>query len=182
MDDHAATAASLDQPATPMNPLNSLPYLMDSSIAKWNQRLGRRLQPIGLTFEQWRVLLVTSKRGPLNIRELSNATLVPHSTIGRWLTTMEQDGLVKRRALPRDQRAVEISITQKGRNLFLRALPIARLEYESAIQTFTPDELETLMSLLLRLKSNLGADDSDAASRTKQRRPRLAAAQTSPRD
>jgi DNA-binding MarR family transcriptional regulator len=115
------------------------------------------LQPIGITFEQWRVLLVTSQRGPLNIRELSNATLVPHSTIGRWLTQMEQEGLVKRRALPRDQRAVEISITQKGRNLFLRALPIARLEYESAIQAFTPTELETLMLLLQRLKNNLEA-------------------------
>ena len=155
MDDHAATAATTDQPKTTMNPLNALPYLLDTSIAKWNQRLGQRLQPIGLTFEQWRVLLVTSQRGPLNIRELSNATLVPHSTIGRWLTQMEQEDLVKRRALPRDQRAVEISITQKGRNLFLRALPIARLEYESAIQAFTPAELETLMALLLRLKGNL---------------------------
>lgn len=155
MDDHAATAATTDQPKTNMNPLNALPYLLDTSIAKWNQRLGVRLQPIGLTFEQWRVLLVTSQRGPLNIRELSNATLVPHSTIGRWLTQMEQEGLVKRRALPRDQRAVEISITQKGRNLFLRALPVARLEYESAIQEFTPAELDTLMSLLQRLKRNL---------------------------
>jgi DNA-binding MarR family transcriptional regulator len=155
MDDQAATAATTDQPKTTMNPLNALPYLLDTSIAKWNQRLGVRLQPIGLTFEQWRVLLVTSQRGPLNIRELSNATLVPHSTIGRWLTQMEQEGLVKRRALPRDQRAVEISITQKGRNLFLRALPVARLEYESAIQEFTPAELDTLMSLLQRLKRNL---------------------------
>lgn len=155
MDHSAAAAAETDQPKTTMNPLNSLPYLLDTSIAKWNQRLGQRLEPIGLTFEQWRVLLVTSKRGPLNIRELSNATLVPHSTIGRWLTQMEQEGLVKRRALPRDQRAVEISITQKGRNLFLRALPVARLEYESAIQEFTPDELDTLMSLLQRLKNNL---------------------------
>jgi DNA-binding MarR family transcriptional regulator len=155
MDDQAAAAARTDQPKTTMNPLNALPYLLDTSIAKWNQRLGERLKAIGLTFEQWRVLLVTSQRGPLNIRELSNATLVPHSTIGRWLTQMETDGLVKRRALPRDQRAVEISITQKGRNLFLRALPIARLEYESAIQAFTPEELDTLVSLLLRLKANL---------------------------
>ena len=153
MDDNAA--AKLDQPKTTMNPLNALPYLLDTSIAKWNQRLGARLEPIGLTFEQWRVLLVTSQRGPMNIRELSNATLVPHSTIGRWLTQMELEGLVKRRALPRDQRAVEISITQKGRNLFLRAMPIARLEYKSAIQEFTPEELDTLMSLLQRLKANL---------------------------
>jgi MarR family transcriptional regulator, organic hydroperoxide resistance regulator len=155
MDDSAAALAMTDQPKTKVNPLNALPYLLDTSIAKWNLRLGQRLEPIGLTFEQWRVLLVTAQRGPMNIRELSNATLVPHSTIGRWLTQMEKEGLVKRRALPRDQRAVEISITQKGRNLFLRALPIARLEYESAVQEFTPGELDMLMSLLQRLKDNL---------------------------
>ena len=36
MDDHAATAATTDQPKTTMNPLNALPYLLDTSIAKWN--------------------------------------------------------------------------------------------------------------------------------------------------
>ena len=155
----SATAAPLpaEQPKTTSHPLDNLPYLLDTSIYRWNKRLEERLKPLGLTFEQWRVLLVTSRQGPMNIRELSNVTLVPHSTIGRWLAQMEQEGLVRRRALPRDQRAVEISITSKGRNLFLRALPIARLEYESAIHTFTSEELETLMSLLKRLRENLHA-------------------------
>lgn len=155
MPDPVKAAASSTEPQTTTNPLDNLPYLLDTSIARWNQRLGLRLAAIGLSFEQWRVLLVTAKRGPMNIRELSNATLVPHSTIGRWLTQMENEGLVKRRALPRDQRAVEISITQKGRNLFLRALPIARLEYETAIQEFSAEELSTLTGLLTRLRNNL---------------------------
>lgn len=155
MPDTAFAATSLDEPATTLDPLDALPYLLDTAAARWNQRLGQRLGTIGLSFEQWSVLLVTAKRGPLNIRELSNATLVPHSTIGRWLTQMEADGLVKRRALPTDQRAVEISITPKGRSLFLRALPIARLEYESAIQEFAPEELEIFMTLLHRLRKNL---------------------------
>lgn len=155
MQDNTAAAPEAEQPKTGMDPLDALPYLLDTSIHRWNQRLENRLSTMGLKFEQWRVLLVTANRGPMNIRELSNITLVPHSTIGRWLTTMELDGLVKRRVLPRDQRAVEISITPKGRNLFLRALPIARLEYESAIQTFTPEELETLMTLLKRLRKNI---------------------------
>ncbi len=157
MPDSAIAAMPADEPTTDLNPLDALPYMLDTSIARWNQRLEQRLTPIGLTFEQWRVLMVTARRGPMNIRELSNATLVPHSTIGRWLTQMETEGLVKRRALPRDQRAVEISITQKGRNLFLRALPVARLEYETAIQEFTPKELDTLMTLLHRLRDNLFA-------------------------
>lgn len=155
MSDIVSAADPAEQPKTNVDPLDALPYLLDTSIHRWNKRLEQRLEPIGLKFEQWRVLLVTARRGPMNIRELSNVTLVPHSTIGRWLTQMETEGLVKRRALPRDQRAVEISITAKGRNLFLRALPIARLEYESAIHNFSPEELDTLMSLLKRLRDNL---------------------------
>ena len=155
MPETATADSPADQPKTNVDPLDALPYLLDTSIYRWNKRLEQRLSAVGLTFEQWRVLLVTARRGPMNIRELSNVTLVPHSTIGRWLAQMETEGLVRRRALPRDQRAVEISITSKGRNLFLRALPIARLEYELAIHTFTAEELETLMGLLKRLRDNL---------------------------
>src|SRR5262245_12015646 len=155
MPETATADTPAEEPKTNVDPLDALPYLLDTSIHRWNKRLEERLEPIGLTFEQGRVLLVTARRGPMNIRELSNVTLVPHSTIGRWLAQMEQEGLVRRRALPRDQRAVEISITSKGRNLFLRALPTARLEYESAIHNFNPEELETLMGLLKRLRENL---------------------------
>lgn len=155
MPETATADTPAEEPRTNVDPLDALPYLLDTSIHRWNKRLEERLEPVGLTFEQWRVLLVTARRGPMNIRELSNVTLVPHSTIGRWLAQMEQEGLVRRRALPRDQRAVEISITSKGRNLFLRALPTARLEYESAISNFSAEELETLMGLLRRLRENL---------------------------
>ena len=115
MPDSAIAAMPADEPTTDLNPLDALPYMLDTSIARWNQRLERRLTPIGLTFEQWRVLLVTARRGPMNIRELSNATLVPHSTIGRWLTQMEAEGLVKRRALPRDGRHRHSRRRRRGR-------------------------------------------------------------------
>jgi DNA-binding MarR family transcriptional regulator len=91
---------------------NFLPYLVDQFMATWNGRLDERLRAAGIRFEQWRVLLVTSQIGPMNIRELSAATLVPYSTLGRWLEKMEQDGLVQRRSRPRDGRAVEIFITK----------------------------------------------------------------------
>ncbi|MEJ2125683.1 MAG: MarR family transcriptional regulator, partial [Alphaproteobacteria bacterium] len=99
-------------------PLDNLPHLLETAISQWNQRLEKQLAAIGMKFEQWRLLLVIARQGPMNIRELSNLILVPHSTIGRWLSQMEDDGYVKRRVLPRDQRAVEVSITPKGRNFF----------------------------------------------------------------
>jgi DNA-binding MarR family transcriptional regulator len=135
--------------------IDALPYLLDASISILNQRLAERLRRIGLTLEQWRLLLITAQHGPMTIRALSKATYVPHSTIGRWLTLMEDDGLISRRTFPKDQRAVEISITPKGRRLFARAYPLARVEFESATRDFAYDELVKLTGLLTRFKENL---------------------------
>ena len=52
MPDSAIAAMPADEPTTDLNPLDALPYMLDTSIARWNQRLERRLTPIGLTFEQ----------------------------------------------------------------------------------------------------------------------------------
>ena len=152
--------------------------LFDMSIAMWHQRLGGRLASIGLTLEQWRLLVLTARHGPMNIRALSKATLVPHSTIGRWLCEMERNGLVRRRALPEDQRSVEISIAPRGRRTLMRALPSARLQYETATHGFEQHELRMLADLLSRLKQNLeteprGRNSSDAPASSLGHRAQL---------
>jgi MarR family transcriptional regulator, organic hydroperoxide resistance regulator len=155
MQDLAPASASATQGEDGAATQDSLADLLDTSIAIWNHRLGERLHSVGLTFEQWRLLVLTAQYGPMNIRALSKATLVPHSTIGRWLGQMETDGLVRRRALPQDQRSVEISITPKGRRVLMRALPVARVQFESATRGFDKQELRTLTEMLLRLRQNL---------------------------
>jgi DNA-binding MarR family transcriptional regulator len=159
MADIAMAFRTPDQQAPDTAPLDELPHLLETAISLWNQRLEKKLAAIGMKFEQWRLLLVIARQGPMNIRELSNLILVPHSTIGRWLTQMEDDGYVKRRVLPRDQRAVEVSITPKGRNFFMRALPIAEGEYKSVSKQFTHEELSTLVELVDKLRCNLFKQD-----------------------
>jgi DNA-binding MarR family transcriptional regulator len=159
MADIAMAVRSSDQHAPNTAPFDNLPHLLETAISQWNQRLEKKLAAIGMKYEQWRLLYVIARQGPMNIRELSNLILVPHSTIGRWLSQMEDDGYVKRRVLPRDQRAVEVSITPKGRSFFMRALPIAEREYKSASKQFTHEELNTLIELMQKLRSNLFQKD-----------------------
>lgn len=155
MQDYAHPPASAKQPEEVPIRQDGLLGLLDTSIAIWNHRLDERLHSVGLTFDQWRLLALTAQHGPMNIRALSKATLVPHSTIGRWLGQMEDEGLVRRRALPQDQRSVEVSISPKGRRLLMRAMPVAQLQYETATRGFDKQELRTLTDLLTRLRQNL---------------------------
>ncbi len=135
-----------------------LPQLIDHFMATWNQRLERQLPRVGLTFPQWRVLLITSHRGPMNIRALSNATLVPHSTLARWVRRMERAGLVRSGTDHGDRRAVEISITAKGRRMFAVALPVARRVHDEALVGFRAADRRALIGLLHRLRHNIGME------------------------
>ncbi len=135
---------------------NFLPYLVDQFMATWNARLADRLAAKGLSFEQWRVLLVTSQIGAMSIRELSKATLVPYSTIGRWLRQMERAKLVSRRRRANDGRVVEIGITEKGRHKFAEVYPTAEAEYKDALVGLSAVEHAALLHFIHRLRRNIG--------------------------
>ena len=135
---------------------NFLPYLVDHFMATWNRRLDARLRAAGVTFEQWRVLLMTLQIGPMSIRELSAATLIPYSTLGRLLTKLERDGLVRRRSRPRDGRAVEIFITEDGRRRFAEIYPIATAVYQEALVGLSVVEHAALLHFIHRLRRNIG--------------------------
>lgn len=135
-----------------------LPQLIDHFMATWNRLLERELPSVGLTFPQWRVLLITSHRGPMNIRQLSDATLVPHSTLARWVRHMEKAGLVGSKVFDGDKRAVELSITAKGRRSFAKAFPIAERVYNDALVGFSDAERRTLLDFMHRLRRNIGME------------------------
>ena len=139
----------------PENFLSGLPYLLDVAIGLWNGQLARKLKAAGLSFEQWRLLLVTAERPPMTIRNLSDATLVPHSTIGRWISGMEARGLLSRTVDPDDSRAVRIGITKAGKRLYARTAPLAAKAYEEGVSGFSPEELKDLHEKLHRLSYNL---------------------------
>jgi len=147
-------ASKSDVPEIDLN--KWLPQLLDHLMAAWNQQLSKELEQIGLSFAQWRILLITTQLGAKNIRQLSDATLVPHSTLTRWVRHMEDNGLVRSKPQHNDRRASEISVTSKGRRLFAEAYPIAHRVYHDALAGFRPEEHQTLASLLLRLRKNIG--------------------------
>ena len=133
-----------------------LPQLLDHFMSAWNEKLARDLKQVKLTFPQWRILLITTQIGPLSIRQLSNATLVPHSTLARWTRRMEKAGLVRIRTMGADKRAVEVSITPKGSDAFAKALPVALGVYKEALKGFSEVEQQRFINMLHRLRTNIG--------------------------
>jgi DNA-binding MarR family transcriptional regulator len=92
------------------------------------QRIYRPLlEPLGLTYSQYLVMLVLWERGPVNVGDLRRCLHLDTGTLTPLLKRMERAGLVTRRRDAADERRVVIDVTEHGRALRARAegVPLA---------------------------------------------------------
>jgi MarR family transcriptional regulator, 2-MHQ and catechol-resistance regulon repressor len=128
----------------------------------------------GLTPEQAHILdILTSQGGSTTINEIVDLTMRQHHSISTLINRMTKQGLVGKVQTPKDKRAFNVVITDKGRDLF------KNISTESIRMTFTclsqedKQELNTqLKKLVVRSYNLLG---KEYRSRTKRTRPDSAA-------
>ncbi|MGH8776817.1 MAG: MarR family winged helix-turn-helix transcriptional regulator [Jiangellaceae bacterium] len=81
------------------------------------EEAGRR----GLTPTQGQVLAVVHARGPARIGAVAREVGVTSATISDSVSALEAKGLIRRRSLPHDGRAVEVRLTGRGRRIAVSA-------------------------------------------------------------
>lgn len=133
-----------------------LPYLLNRVMGRMNRLLADRLRAHGLSFQEWRVLLILANNGPRTIRGLSEDTIIPHSTLSRMLDRMQRDGLVQRAVSPEDARTVTLTATDKGAELFATIRHHGLLVLDQAVEGLSAEEVETMRLLASRMAGNLG--------------------------
>ncbi len=82
------------------------------------------LEPLGLTYPQYLVLVVLWEQDGLNVKEVSERLQLDSGTLTPLLKRMEAVGLVRRRRDAADERQVRIDLTPQGRALQAQAAPI----------------------------------------------------------
>jgi DNA-binding MarR family transcriptional regulator len=133
-----------------------LPYLMNRVMARMNQMLTDRLRGHGISFQEWRVLLVLSNGGPRNIRALSEETVVPHSTLSRMLVRMERSGLISRQHAPTDARNITLRVTAAGRAKFQEIKHHAAEVQAEAERAIPAEALDQMRGTARAMAENLG--------------------------
>ena len=94
----------------------------------------------------------------INQLELVNLTRLKAPTVSVLLRRMEEEGYVVRTPDPADRRAVRVSLTEKGREFDRTHLSNISNNDQAAMAGFTPEEAETLVQLLARVRENLLED------------------------
>ncbi|WP_443082086.1 MarR family winged helix-turn-helix transcriptional regulator [Terrabacter sp. C0L_2] len=82
------------------------------------------LEPLGLTHPQYLVMLALWERSPLTVREIGGLLSLEPATLSPLLKRLEGAGLVTRERHPLDERALAITLTERGRRLRDQALEV----------------------------------------------------------
>ncbi len=118
------------------------------------------LDPLGLTYPQYLVLLVLWEEEGLAVKEIGQRLHLDSGTLTPLLKRMERAGFVQRARDPQDERQVRITLTDKGREL---QEPVAEARGRVACATGMPlEELNALKEQIDHLRANLDASTSQA--------------------
>lgn len=106
------------------------------------------LEPLGLTYPQYLVLLVLWERDGLPVNRIGARLGLDSGTLTPLLKRLEQQGLVERRRGSADERVVHIHLTSSGRGLRSRARKIpADLACRAGYDLANPRSLRELVRL-----------------------------------
>jgi MarR family transcriptional regulator, organic hydroperoxide resistance regulator len=111
------------------------------------------LEPLGLTYPQYLVLLVLWERGSVPVRDLGAALQLDYGTLTPLLKRLEAHGLLRRERSATDERSVLITLTGEGAALRSRAQPIPA--YIGTAMGLDAAEFDQLRASLRHLAANV---------------------------
>lgn len=135
-----------------VDPLEELRYLVLGAQREGSRALSELLAPLGLTAAQAEVLAVLrDERRPLSVREIGQRLVCEGGSPSRLVATVVDRGLARRGPSASDGRAVEVTLTAKGRAAADRVAEAERQLYEWLGHTLTSDEVKALSRGLRKL-------------------------------
>ncbi|MDV7212460.1 MarR family winged helix-turn-helix transcriptional regulator [Azotobacter beijerinckii] len=111
------------------------------------------LQALGLTYPQYLAMLVLWEGDGITVGEISARLLTDPGSLTPLLKRLEAEGLLSRTRSSKDERVVELHLTERGRALHEQARKIPACIVAASEQT--PAALAALKEELVSLRSSL---------------------------
>ena len=132
---------------------DQLCFALYSTTLAMNKTYRKCLQPFGITYPQYLVLLVLWEQDGLTVNGIGERLFLDSATLTPLLKRMERQNLIGRQRAKHDERQVIITLAEDGEALRARAVTL----YESVAGAIGCSKIETtvLSQKLLALRSAL---------------------------
>jgi len=116
------------------------------------QLFKAELAPYGVTPVQYGVLRCLWDENGQTVKQLADRLALDSSTMTGILDRMEQKGLIVKQPDPRDRRALQIMLTERGQSLKEPLTAVIEEANRKAMQSLTDAEKASLRELLQKLE------------------------------
>ena len=134
---------------------SSLTLLMNSVIARISREAFKELSDLGLNVQSARVLILLLERNSMRCSVLARDVGLEATALSHLLRMLGEQGLVVRSRVKEDNRAVEVSLTQKGRQMARSCKNVDLDKQKVLLKGVDPKDVEQFTSLLYRMSANL---------------------------
>jgi DNA-binding MarR family transcriptional regulator len=141
-------------------PDDRLAHLVKDTARAFNKRLQVRLQKHNIPFGHWTFLRILWSSDGLTQKELSDLAGVMEPTTFSAIKAMEALGYVERKQRPDNRKNMYVHLTQTGKALKKRLVPLAVEVNHVAVHGVSEAELLTTRKVLLQVLENLALDET----------------------
>ena len=139
-----------------------LPYQLATAAARISRGFAERYRAeFGLTIPEWRVLAHLAQSGAVSVREIQARVDMDKSKVSRAAARLESAGLIAKRANAADRRLLDMTLTDAGRALMARILPVADA-WQAEVLALLGNDAEPFRRALARLRETGEGDDHPA--------------------
>ena len=110
---------------------------------------------LDISMDQWIVLGPIWENEVLSHKEISEYCLKDKTSVTKIIDTLEKKNLVVRVSDQLDHRVKRVVLSNKGKELFLQAIPIMELTRDQLREGITEQDIESLRSVLTKIYNNL---------------------------
>ena len=140
-----------------------LPYQLSVASNAVSTRIAAQYRKrFGLKTTEWRIMAVLGDSGPHTQRELGLLTLMDKVPVNRACKALEDRGLAARRPNQRDGRSHLVALTDEGRRIHARIMPLAEAIEAELFGVLSEAERAAFTAMLARVRE--GAGDFDPAT------------------
>ena len=137
-------------------PIQSIEDVIVFKLARFvgiNERLGQRWSEalFDLSLNEWRMLALVQKRGPVRAGDLAELMLMDKSQLSRLIKSLSAKRLINPTADKGDARARMLRLTAKGLVLYKDVLAEVMRRNERVLEALSPEEAVQFDGMLNRL-------------------------------
>jgi homoprotocatechuate degradation regulator HpaR len=128
-------------------------------LLRVREKIRRDFLPVLAEFklsnQQWRILRLLYDNGPSGVTQIADECALMQPSVVKMIPRLEAQGLVRRHKVASDRRRTDVDITDRGRELVEKILPILDRRYEQLEKKLGEEMLDRLCSVLDEVDAKL---------------------------